>query len=150
MNNISPNLTFLSDRSKIDLNRGLSLGIVYQNIGPQIIFIDPDQADKPPTLIKIGLAYFPIILNNYSLLVSTDFEKQLNEKSVLDFIHIGVELGLFNAIFLRSGYFNDMYEPMTSYHSFGAGLKYRKIEFNLAQYQMTIVPAWHFELSYGG
>lgn len=60
---------FLRDR--------FSLGINLSNLGPKISYVDADQADPIPTLLRLGLSYEIFKNEGNSLTLTTDFAKLL-------------------------------------------------------------------------
>ncbi|MBC8215345.1 MAG: PorV/PorQ family protein [Candidatus Marinimicrobia bacterium] len=143
----SQSSAFLNRFRKRIETKGLAVGLALSNAGQKIMFIDGDQKDRPPTMITLGLAYYPIVLINSSLLLTIDFEKQVFETSNLDYIHIGNEIGFLNILTFRSGYFLDTDKPFTSYFSWGAGINLKFISLNFVRYEMSLAPTWHFDAS---
>ena len=145
--NLFSNLTYRDGRVNKNVNSGISLGCAVLNAGQKIIFIDAQQADPPPTYMMLGCTYTPVIMENFSWLVAADFEKQLFESSVFDYVHFGTEARLFDIINLRTGYALDTYESQTSYATYGFGLCLFFFDLNVARYNRSLLPAWHFEAS---
>jgi|GEM_PF-3464084 len=124
---------------------GFSFGLSVLNAGPKITFIDYAQGDNPPTLVSMGLAYWPMSSPILTLLISTDFEKEIFESSSLDYIHLGNEFRLLNIFSIRTGYFLDTNKPKTSYFTFGGGIHFKYFSFNVARYKRSLLPTWHFD-----
>jgi hypothetical protein len=147
--NLFPSATLINSETdmKNDLvsNHGFSIGVAFLNLGQKIAFIDQEQKDNPPSLISIGFSYWPLQSNIISLMFATDFEKQMYESSLIDYIHSGSEVQLLHFIFLRAGYFLDTFGPKNSYATIGAGVHYKFFSINLARYTKAILPAWHFD-----
>ncbi len=55
---------------------GLSLGVVMQNMGPAVFYVDQAQSDPIPFTWKIGLAYNLISTPNHRLTVETDANRE--------------------------------------------------------------------------
>ncbi len=125
--------------------QGISIGFAVLNVGSKIIFIDDAQKDNPPTLVSLGFAYWPVSSNIYSIMLSTDFEKQIFESSTLDYIHLGTEIRILHLFSVRTGYILDTSKPYTSYFSFGGGIHLKYFSINIARYKRSIVPTWHFD-----
>lgn len=126
-------------------HRGVSLGLSVLNLGPNLSFIDPDQSDHPPSVLSLGVAYSPMRSHVVGLLIDVDLEKQLFEKSTLDYVHWGSELRVYRFISLRGGFFQDTYGPKNSYWTWGAGLHLRFASFNVARYTRMLLPSWHVD-----
>jgi len=150
--NIFPNTTFNPQQKQggnffgknLDIHQGFSIGFSILNAGPKITFINDSQKDNPPTLASLGFAYWPVSSEAYSLMVSTDFEKQIFESSTLDYIHLGSEFRylLFS---IRGGYFLDTNAPSTSYFTYGGGIYFKYLTFNVARYKRSLLSTWHFD-----
>ncbi len=150
--NILPNTTFNPQQKQprnlfgknLDIHQGFSVGFSILNAGSQITFINDSQKDNPPTLASLGFTYWPVSSEAYSLMLSTDFEKQIFESSTLDYIHLGGEFRylLFS---IRSGYFLDTEAPSTSYLAYGGGLNFKSLTLNVARYKLSLVSTWHFD-----
>lgn len=125
--------------------QGFSVGVSILNAGPKIAFIDNAQKDDPPTLVSLGLAYWPVSSDIYSLMLAADFEKQVFESSTLDYIHLGNEVRILNFFSGRTGYFLDTNEPHTSYFTFGGGIHFKYFSFNVARYKRSLLATWHFD-----
>lgn len=134
-----------------DLRPGLNLGVVLQNVGPDIAYIDRDQADPLPQNLRAGLAYRAIDLPSHRLTVVYDIYKMLAQRkshfltSVIvgltddnmdeelnQIVHMGgIEYVLADLLALRVGYFSDMVGRVR-YPTFGLGLKYGSYRFDLS------------------
>jgi hypothetical protein len=124
---------------------GISLGLSVLNVGPKITFIDHSQADPLPTRLTLGLAYWPISSDGVSLMLASDFEKELHESSTLDHVLLGGEARLFRVLALRAGYSLDTYGPKNSYSTLGAGIRLKFVSANVARYTRALIPSWHFD-----
>ena len=126
-------------------HRGVSVGLSLLNMGPNLSFIDPDQSDHPPSVLSLGVAYSPIRSTFAGLLVDVDLEKQLFEKSTVDYVHWGGELRLYRLISLRGGYFQDTFGPKNSYWTWGAGFHLKFVSINVARYTRMLLPSWQVD-----
>lgn len=126
-------------------DRGLSIGLAVLNCGSKMTFIDNAQADPLPTRLTLGLAYWPISSDAISVMLATDFEKELHESSTLDHVLFGGEARLFRLLALRAGYTLDTFGPKNSYSTLGAGIRLKFISANVARYTRALVPSWHFD-----
>ncbi len=140
-----PRATIYSDGSLRETERGLQLAAVLQNLGGDLIFIDAAQADPPPTYMKIGVSYLPVGLKTLNLLLAADLENQFDQDG-FEYLHCGAELRLFRLIDLRAGYFDQLQYPESSYFAFGAGMTWMGIYLDVARYEQSFMPAWHFSL----
>ena len=139
--------------TRLDLRDNLSLGLNVSNIGPNIYYVDKDQADPLPQNLRFGVAY-RIINDDYNslsasvevnrLLVHRDttskkadefyealyttwtgssFSEQLRKFTT----SVGVEYWYGNPklIALRAGYFyEDPRSGNRKFYTFGAGIRY--------------------------
>jgi hypothetical protein len=124
---------------------GLSLGLSILNFGPRVTFIDDAQADPLPTRLTLGLAYWPISSDGFSLMLASDFEKELHESSTLDHILLGGEVRLARLLALRAGYSLDTFGVKNSYSTLGAGIHLKFVSVNVARYTRALLPSWHFD-----
>lgn len=117
--------------------QGLDLSLVLQNIGPDVTFVDRDQADPSPMTFRLGTAYTVFSNPLNKLLFSAEASKMLaNSDPILDrFITgwehfdetiygVGAEYTYLDLIALRSGYYNDSAGKITG-PSFGVGFQYK-------------------------
>jgi len=125
--------------------KGLTVGFTMANIGTNVSQIDPAQSDAIPSLLWLGGSYAPVSTQPVGVLVAVVFEKQLQESSTIDYVHLGGELTLMRLLSFRGGYFADTYGPKNSYGTFGFGLDIKFFHFNIARYNSTIEPTWHFD-----
>ena len=56
--------------------KGLSLGIVLQNMGPAVFYVDQAQADPIPFTWKLGLAYDVLHTPNHRLVIAADANRE--------------------------------------------------------------------------
>ncbi|HOH96686.1 MAG TPA: PorV/PorQ family protein [Candidatus Cloacimonadota bacterium] len=116
---------------------GLDLGMVIQNIGPDVTFVDQEQADPSSMVVRLGAAYkvFSSPLNR--LIVTAEANKELANsdplfkrfvtgwKNMDETIYgVGAEYTYLDLIALRGGYFADTDGKITG-PTFGVGFQYR-------------------------
>jgi len=129
----------------------LNLGIVWQNVGPDIAYVDRDQADPLPQNLRIGLAWQAVRQEQHRLTLVYDAYKSLaqREQSFLvsaifgltddqardelaQIVHMGgVEYTFADLISLRAGYFYDSV-GVVKYPTFGVGIGWRAYRFDLS------------------
>jgi hypothetical protein len=134
-----------------DIRPRLNLGIALQNLGPDIVYVDRDQASSLPQNLRVGLAWRAIEGPGQRLTFAYDFYKLLasNKGSFLtsfvtgwtddDFdlelrqiVHMGgAEYLLADIIALRAGYFLDQ-AGVVKYPTFGLGVYYGSYRFDLS------------------
>lgn len=125
---------------------GFSFGTSFTNAGPNISYIDAAQSDPPPTVRSFGFSYWPLSSDMYSIMMSGELEKQIFEASDFDYLHVGGELVLMRILSIRGGYYKDTYGTETSFATFGFGINIKYFSLNVARYQKTLLPTWHFDL----
>ena len=132
----------------------LTVAWVLRNVGPNITFIDADQADPLPQNLTVGFAYKILESGNSSVLFTTDVYKPLADEGFLSFVtgwsdsptseeikdidyHTGAEwsynLSEDSAFALRAGYSHDEDGKRKS-PTFGLGLKYNWASFDLSYF----------------
>ncbi len=130
------------------------LAWVLRNLGPNITFIDADQADPLPQNLTVGFAYRIFEGKHTSVLFSTDIYKPLTDEGFTSFIsgwadspaaeefkdidyHTGAEwtynLSEDSAFALRAGYTHDT-DGERKALTFGLGLKYNWASFDLSYF----------------
>jgi len=132
---------------------GLDLALVLQNLGPDVTFVDQEQADPSPMTVRLGAAFevFENPLN--SLIVSAEASKMLANEDPLfkrfvtgwEFMDetifgVGAEYTYLQLIALRGGYFNDTVGKITG-PSFGVGINYTFSERYKLSADFSMVPA---------
>lgn len=127
---------------------GLTVGMAVLNLGQKISFINEKQSDNTPAKYVMGLSYCPVFINEGSVILAADFEKQLYEPSFVDYIHLGTELNVLHLLSLRMGRFIDTKEPKTSYNTYGAGINVKYFSLNIARYKNTLLPTWHYDATF--
>jgi hypothetical protein len=132
----------------------LTVAWVLRNVGPNITFIDADQADPLPQNLTVGFAYKILESGNSSVLFTTDVYKPLADEGFFSFVtgwsdspqaeefkdidyHTGAEwnynLSEDSAFALRAGYSHDEDGKRKS-PTFGLGLKYNWASFDLSYF----------------
>ena len=125
--------------------KGISLGLAVSNLGPDIAYIDAEQADPPPSKLTFGVSYIPVSLETFGILIGSDFEKRLNESNNSDYIHLGGEFKIFKVLAIRSGYFFGTSDSALSYFTFGGGIALKWLSINIARYNRSLQSTWHFD-----
>ena len=134
-------MVYLSPLSTI-LSKRLTLGAAVTNLGPDVSYIDVDQADPLPRNLALGFAakIFDTPYNKLTVVgevnkelvdVSGDVKKMM-EQAVKN---VGLEYWYANYIALRAGYIYDKVGDIKTY-TFGFGLR-----INLLRIDFAYVPA---------
>ncbi len=137
-------LRFVNNIAK-DPERGISIGIAVLNVGPKVSYIDPAQSDNLPALVCIGVSYSPFQSGIVSFQLAGDYRKSLLGDPTLDYFNFGGEALVLKILAVRGGYALDPTEPATSYGTFGFGIKTKIFSINVARYERTILPTWHYD-----
>jgi hypothetical protein len=124
---------------------GISIGLALLNVGSKIYLINEDKRDPPPTTLSIGMDYLIYRSNNINAQVVADFENQIFEYSIIDFIHLGTEFTLKNIINIRGGYNAGTSGSEKSFFSYGIGVQLKFLSFNIARYNRSLSPTWHVD-----
>jgi len=107
-----------------------SLGLVLQNLGPNIAYIDQDQSDPLGRNVKLGAAVTPFETEVYRVLVVADVNKSLlsNGAWIED---VGGEFEFNRLLSVRAGY---VYDPRGTIKdmTYGLGLNYHGIRVDYA------------------
>ncbi len=138
--------------------KGLSFGLQLSNFGPDLAYIDKDEADPIPQNLKIGFAYKIIDLPEYSILLTADLNKILiynvgkdeerdpfykaiitswndndsfSEELKQIVRNIGAEVRIGDVLFLRAGYIYDGDGQIYDF-TYGVGFKYGMFGFDYA------------------
>jgi hypothetical protein len=134
-----------------DLVPRTNLGIVLQNVGPDIAYIDRDQADPLPQNLRIGVAHRLIEAADHRLTLVYDLYKSLAQnddifltslitawtdddldEEIRQVVHMGgAEFVYADLIALRVGYFYDQV-GVVRYPTFGLGVVYNSYRFDLS------------------
>lgn len=121
-----------------DITRKLTLAATVTNVGPDISYIDADQADPLPRKLAIGFNYklvdspfnkLSVIGEATKLLVDLNhsFKTEINE--IIP--HLGLEYWYSNYVALRGGYIYDKI-GVQKYFTLGASLQYTSYRFDFA------------------
>lgn len=105
----------------------LNLGAAMANIGPNISYTSSGESDPLPWMLRLGLAYFPVKTEMFSLVISpeitkilvgvfSDSTKSFSEQFSLEWrdawkslgVEAGLNLGEVSIFFPRLGYFEDI------------------------------------------
>ena len=111
----------------------LTFAAVFQNLGPDIAYIDEAQADPLGRNLKLGVAYQVFHSQNMHLLGSFDFNQPLVYTNPMEtpIYNGGVEFGYAGLLALRAGYIYD-HEGTIEDPTFGIGLAYKGFSFDYA------------------
>jgi hypothetical protein len=121
-----------------EMNRRLTLATTITNIGPNISYIDADQADPLPRKLAIGFNYklvdtpfnrLSAIGEATKLLVDLNHSIKTEIEEVIP--HIGLEYWYSNYVALRGGYVYDKI-GVQRYFTLGASLQYSDYRFDFA------------------
>jgi hypothetical protein len=112
-------------------SRRLNLGASISNIGPDIAYIDPEQSDPLPTILRVGAAFTTISDEISNLLFTVDIEQSLvwavhsniNTRRG-EIYHVGAEYTYINLLAGRIGYIQDKDGDVKS-PTFGLGFIYK-------------------------
>jgi len=134
-----------------DLLPRTSLGIVLQNVGPDIVYIDRDQADPLPQNLRIGLSHRLLEAPSYRLTLVLDAYKPLSRyegtfltslfsgwldedmgNEVRQVVTMGgAEFMFADLLALRTGFFYDE-AGKVKYPTFGLGVAWTSYRFDLS------------------
>ncbi len=84
-----------------------TLGVNVQNLGPDISFLDRDDADPMPRNLKIGLGVNVMRTSSFSIITAYDLNKTLVYSEEDPIHNVGAELGFRDFFALRAGYIYD-------------------------------------------
>lgn len=121
-----------------DLSRRLTLGATVTNIGPDIAYIDADQADPLPRKLAVGFTYrvvdspfnrLSILGEADKLLVDLNDDLQTEFEEIIP--HVGLEYWYSNYVALRTGYVYDKI-GVQRYFTLGASLQYTNYRFDFS------------------
>ncbi len=121
-----------------DVSSKLTLAATFTNIGPDIAYIDADQADPLPRKLAVGFNYKIVDspFNRLSVLGEADkLLVDLNHSLGTEFReiipHIGLEYWYSNYVALRTGYVYDEV-GVQRYFTLGASLQYSNYRFDFS------------------
>jgi len=107
-----------------------SVGMVLQNLGPNIAYIDQDQSDPLGRNVKAGFAVTPFETEMYKVLIAADVNRSLlsNGAWIED---VGGEFEFNRLLAVRAGY---IYDPRGTVKdmTYGLGLNYKGIRIDYA------------------
>ena len=110
-----------------DLLPKMKLGLVLQNLGPNIMYIDAEQSSPLPRNLKAGVAYQLIQSQYNNLMLTAELNASLVEEEFRG--NAGLEYWYSTILALRGGYIYDDYGEIKT-PTFGAGLQYSKYRFD--------------------
>lgn len=105
----------------------LRFGAAIDNIGSKIYYKDKPQADELPANVKIGTAYNFSLCDKARVLLALDLNRPLYDNFIG--YNTGAELGLFNLLSLRVGYFDKGAGWKDYTYGFGANYKGFNLDF---------------------
>jgi long-subunit fatty acid transport protein len=107
-----------------------SVGLVIQNLGPNIAYIDQDQSDPLGRNVKLGVGVTPLETEVYRVLLTADVNKSLLSHGAW-IENAGGEFEFNRLLALRAGY---VYDPRGTVKdlTYGLGLNYRGIRIDYA------------------
>jgi Type IX secretion system protein PorV len=110
-----------------------SLAATISNIGPDIAYIDEDQADPLPRNVRIGAAYSPLETDVHRLMVTADAVRFLlpGRTLAVDQWGAGLEYEFNRLLALRIGYYSDPIGTVKDL-TYGFGVGYRGFHFDFA------------------
>ncbi len=121
-----------------DMSRRLTLAATVTNIGPDIAYIDADQADPLPRKLAVGFNYKIVDSHFNRLSILGEADKlliDLNHSIKTEFEeiipHIGLEYWYSNYVALRTGYVYDKV-GVQRYFTLGASLQYSNYRFDFS------------------
>jgi len=129
----------------------VNIGIALQNVGPDIAYIDRDQADPLPQNLRLGTAWRAVDVPGHRLTLVYDLYKSLAQREKSFFVSLiagltderarqelkqivhmmGAEYTFSDLLSLRAGYFRDRIGRVI-YPTFGVGLHWRSYRFDLS------------------
>lgn len=115
----------------------LRLGGALQHVGPKIAYIDEEQSDPLPRNLKLGASYKLADDEMNEFTVCGEFNKSLvivedvGDLSTGVILNAGAEYRYYGLLALRGGYVYDEDGKVKGF-AFGMGLKYKSLEFDVA------------------
>jgi len=119
------------------MNGRLRIGGAVQHVGPRIAYIDEEQSDPLPRNLKLGAAYMLLQDEMNELMVCAEYNKSLVIiEDIVDqttgvILNAGAEYRYYDLLALRLGYVYDEDGEVKDF-SFGMGLKYKNVAFDVA------------------
>jgi hypothetical protein len=121
-----------------DMSRRLTLATTVTNIGPDIAYIDADQADPLPRKLAVGFNYKIVDspFNRLSILgeankLLVDLNDDIGTEIEEIIPHVGLEYWYSNYVALRTGYVYDKV-GVQRYFTLGASLQYSNYRFDFS------------------
>lgn len=113
----------------------MNWGLNFQNVGPNLAFIDEDQADPLPRNMKLGVAWWPLNIEGHNLILAGDLNKPFVRIDDGPLLNVGAEYSLGDYLsgrfgWVYEGWFSQI-EPING-PSFGFGLRYKGFSFDYA------------------
>jgi len=121
-----------------DINRRATLATTVTNIGPEIAYIDADQADPLPSKLAVALAYklvdspfnkLTIVGEADKLLVDLNDDIKTEIQEIIP--HLGLEYWYSNYVSLRTGYIYDKV-GVQRYFTLGFSLQWTNYRFDFS------------------
>jgi len=119
------------------LNERISLGVVLQNLGPDIRYVSGGERDPLPRTLRVGLSYRLLNTKMNKLTVAAEITKilvaltrDLNYEFNEAWKHFGAEYWFYDFFAARTGYFIDR-EGERKGPTFGGGIKFKKFSFDI-------------------
>lgn len=136
---VSPDLSKLFSNRK---SRGLSVGLAVLNLGPDISYVDLNQADPLPRELRIGGAYRAMDTDLVGISLAMDYCKGLvgvTENFFKEYFYlnrgvilkIGGEITFLYLLTLRTGYLHDEEGDVKAW-TWGAGIGPEWLRFNIS------------------
>ncbi len=109
----------------VDDRIGVTLGLSLVNLGSKVALVDEDQADPLPTTVSGGASYRAVAGDRIDLDMVGELEVNVNEAHAFEYLHLGFEGRVLKIVAL--------------------GLVTRYGSLNVARYERTYAPNWHFD-----
>jgi len=138
-------ISLFSEIAPAESKQGINFGLSILNLGPEITLIDKEQADPMSSVLLAGISYHAVSSDFFGLTISTDLENQINEDLAFEFVRLGTDISLLRIFSLRWGYVSSLSSKYKSFAAFGGGINTKFVSFNIARYNSTFRPAWHFD-----
>ncbi len=118
----------------------LNWGFNFQNLGPNVSFVDEDQSDPLPRNLKLGIGYWaaPTTEENLRMIIAADINKPFVAFDDGMILNIGYEISYVSPVVDLSGRLGWMYEgwfqsiePIND-ATFGGGVRFRGFSLDVA------------------
>jgi hypothetical protein len=114
----------------------MNWGLNFQNIGPNIAYIDQNQSDPLPRSGKLGVGWWPLANEDHTLVLTADLNKPFVNIDDGPILHMGTEYNLGEYLSGRFGYFYEGWftseDSRIDGATFGIGLRYKGFSFDYA------------------